>query len=327
MRIVALVVVGVLFAWILSRLDLHELGTRLANASPVDLALMVIAWLTASLLRPVRFRFLLRVLGQIEGVSYRTAWAALVLGAAVNAIAPMRAGDVMTAVFLRQTLGIDVHRSLTVIIADWACDFACVATVFLGALTFAPAPSAWIDQAVIVLVVILLVGIVGLWIVLNSRARVLALLDRVLARMVPRWRVRGCQVAEEILAGLAAIASWKIGLPLLLISALIWGFTWLAYWLGLHAVFMDAPAAGAAFNVAAVALSVVVPLGPGGLGAFEAASVLALTMFEIPLEAALAFAVIAHFLQLGSVLAFTVLAILMKQFHYRSLRVSSKAEE
>ena len=46
--------------------------------------------------------------------------------------------------------------------------------------------------------------------------------------------------------------------------------------------------------MAAVTLSFAVPLGPGGMGAFEASSVLALAVFDVPLEPAIAFAVIAH---------------------------------
>ncbi len=116
------------------------------------------------------------------------------------------------------------------------------------------------------------------------------------------------------------IGTWRVALPLLAISALIWALTALSYWLGLRAFIADPPLAAAAFNMSAVALSFAVPLGPGGLGAFEASSVLALSVFNIPLEVALAFAVIAHIFQLGCVLLFTALAALTGQIDLRSLR-------
>src|SRR5712671_1372976 len=135
-----------------------ELGRRLARASPSSLAAMLIAWLAALLVRPVRFRYLLNVLGHFQGADYRTIWAGMVLGAATNALAPMRAGDVVLAVFLRQRLGVGIHRSFTVMVADWACDFLCVVTAFLVALAFAPTVPAWTGHAIAVLLAMMLVG-------------------------------------------------------------------------------------------------------------------------------------------------------------------------
>ena len=326
-RIAAFAVVGIFFAWVLARLDWHEFGQRVAGASIADLAMMLVLWMSVLLLRPVRFRFLLHVLGHVEGADYRTIWASMVLGAAVNSFAPMRAGDVVLAVFLRQRLGVGMHQSFTVIIADWACDLVCVAIIFFGALAFAPAIAAWTDHAIVTLIALLLVGLAGAWAVLHWRTWVLVLLDRVLTRLVPRWQQRAMANAEEILAGLAAISTWKTALPLVLISLLIWGLAGLSYWFGLRAVFPDASVAGAVFNMASVTLSFVVPLGSGGMGAFEAASVLALAVFGVPLEAAIAFAVIAHMLQLGSVLLFTALAVLTRQIDYKSLRSGAQKRE
>jgi uncharacterized membrane protein YbhN (UPF0104 family) len=68
-----------------------------------------------------------------------------------------------------------------------------------------------------------------------------------------------------------------------------------------------------------VALSFIVPLGPGGLGAFEAAAVVALSVFDVPLEAAIPFAVIAHAFQLGSALLLAMLAVTTQKVDYRSL--------
>ena len=57
----------------------------------------------------------------------------------------------------------------------------------------------------------------------------------------------------------------------------------------------------------------------GGLGAFEAAAVVALALFNVPLEAAIAFAVIAHAFQLGSALVLATLTVIMQKVDYRSL--------
>src|SRR5207302_2001042 len=158
LRVAVLVVVVAVLAWAASRMDWPELGRRLAGASPGSLAAMLFAWLAGLLVRPVRFRYLLKVLGHVQGADYRTVWAGMVL------------------------------------------------------------------------------GIAGLFGVLRWRAQVIGLLDRVLARLAPRWQARGHDVADEVLSGLAEIGHWRTTVPLVLISAVIWGLTWLSYTLGLYAV-------------------------------------------------------------------------------------------
>src|ERR1700755_2424399 len=135
-------------AWAASRLDWAGVGRRVAAASPGYLCGMLAASVAALLVRPLRFRFLLNVLGHVQGANYRTVWAGMVLGGATNTFAPMRAGDVVLAVFLRQRLGVGIHRTFTVIVADWACDFICVVSAFLAALAFAPTVPSWTGRAV-----------------------------------------------------------------------------------------------------------------------------------------------------------------------------------
>jgi len=315
-----LALVGATITWILARLDWQEFRHRLADASSGYLALMLAVWLIVLLVRPVRFRFLINVFDRGGRAPYAPIWSAMMIAGAVNSLVPMRAGDALIVVFMRQRLGIGVQRTFSVIATDWACDFLCVAAAFVGALAFAPAVAAWTQHVVTVLAVVVALAVVGAAAVLYHRAFVLTILDRVLGRLTPRWQKRGLEMAEELLASFATIATWKVAVPLSLISALIWMLTGLSYWLGLRAFALDPPAAAAIFNMAAVTLSFAVPLGPGGMGAFEASSVLALSVFDVPLAAAIAFAIVAHVCQLGSILLFAAISALTHPVHLQSLR-------
>jgi uncharacterized membrane protein YbhN (UPF0104 family) len=101
----------------------------------------------------------------------------------------------------------------------------------------------------------------------------------------------------------------------------------LSYWLGLRAVFIEPSVALASFTMAAVTLSFVVPLGPGGLGAFEAAAVVALSLFDVQLEAAIAFAILAHAFQLGTALLLAAIAVTTQRIDYRALLLETKKPE
>ena len=326
LKVAAFVVVGAAFFWMLTRLDWKEFGNRILGASPVDLGLMLLFWMLALLLRPIRFRFLLNVLSQVRRADYRTVWAALLLGNTVNSFMPLRVGDVVLALFLRQRLGIGIHETAMVIIADWACDFLCVAAIFLGALAFAPVTATWTSHAIVILAVAFIAGGAGVLVVIRCRARALWILDLILSRLAPKWQTRAYQIAKETLDGLAAIATWRVALPLILLSVLIWSVIGLSYWFGLRAVFPDSSPVAALFSMAAVTLSFVVPLGPGGMGAFEAAAIGALSLFRVPIEAALAFAILAHSFQLLVILLFTVMAVFLQRIDYRSLWAAAKKD-
>jgi len=319
--VVRLVVIALFCAgavWALTRLDWVAFQRRIVEASPADLGLMLLLWIIALLLRPLRFQFLLRVLGQARA-PYAQVWTANMLGMAVNSFTAMRAGDVVVTLFLRHRLGIDIHRSLTVMAADALCDFLCVALLFLTALSFAPISAAWSTHAAPILAGVSVVVLATMALVIRFRPRVLAITDGLLARIDRPWAERLREMAQDVLAGVAAISQWRVCLPLVLMSAGIWVVIGVSYWFGLRAVSIEPSVAAASFAMSAVALSFIVPLGPGGLGAFEAAAVVALSLFDIPLEAAIAFAVIAHAFQLGSALLLAILAVTTQKVDYRSL--------
>jgi uncharacterized protein (TIRG00374 family) len=326
-KIVVFIVLTMACIWLLRRLDWSDVARRLSGASVPNLVGMTVAWLAALLLRPLRFKYLLGRLGYVEGVRYRTIWAALILGAAVNSFTPMRAGDAAMAIFLRQRLGMAVHRTFTVIVTDWICDFTCVALAFIGALTFAPTVVAWAGHTVTLLVGFLVLGVLGFAAVLLFHGRFLAMLNTVLSRIAPKKHQRIIEIVGEIFTGFAALGTWRVGAPLALFSALIWGLTWLSYWFGIGAVFAAANPAAAAFGMAASTLSFAIPLGPGGLGTFEASTTLALAVFNVPLEAAIPFAIIAHALQLGSLAVLIALAIVTRQIDFRSIGASGRATQ
>jgi hypothetical protein len=305
-------------AWALTRLDWAAFQRRIIEASPGDLTLMLLLWLTTLLLRPLRFQFLLRMLSQAR-VPYAQVWTANMLGMAVNCFTAMRAGDVVVALFLRHRLGIDIHRAITVIATDALCDFLCVALLFVAALSFAPISPAWTAHAAPLLAVVSIGALVTLALIIRFRLHVLAVTDRVLGRIDRPWAGRLREMAHDVLAGLSAISHWRVCLPLILISAGIWMMIGASYWFGLRAVSIEPSVAAASFTMAAVTLSFAVPLGPGGLGAFEASAVVALAVFDVPLEAAIPFAVIAHAFQLGSALLVATLAVTTQKIDYRAL--------
>ena len=155
----------------------------------------------------------------------------------------------------------------------------------------------------------------------------LALTDEVVRLIDRPWAGRLGRIAHDVLSGLSAISHWRVCLPLILISAAIWMVIGASYWFGLRAVSITPSVAAASFAMAAVTLSFAVPLGPGGLGAFEASAVVALAVFDVPLEAAITFAVVAHALQLAVALLAATLAVTIQKVDYQSLLAAAEKSD
>jgi len=323
-RLVVLAVFCAGAAWTLSHVDWGDLQRRVLGASAPDLALMLAAWTASLFLRPLRFQFLLRVLGPAPRARYVPIWAATMLGMAVNSFTAMRAGDVVVTLLLRHRLGIEIHRSLTAIIADAFCDFVFVSLLFLTALAFAPISAGWVGQAAPILAAATAVAVLGIVVVVAFRRPLLGMAERLLNRLNVSWGRKLHAIATDVLTAAAAIAHWRVFLPLILLTAMIWAVVGLSYWLGMRAVSIEPTIASTSFVMAAITLSFVIPLGPGGLGAFEAAAVVALSLFKVPLEAAIPFAVIAHAFQLGAALLVAGIAVTTQKINYRDLLAAAE---
>ncbi len=281
-------------------IDWPRLAREFAAAQPFYVAAMLAAWSAMLFLRPLRMLLLLRAVSRPVAGEYRTIWAAHAIGMAVNSIVPMRGGDVVMALLFRQRLGVSVPQALSIILVNRVCDTAAVAVVFLGALVFLPAAAPWAHGLALALIAGLVLGLAALALMVRLRAPLLTLLARRLARFErgARWHA----VAQDLLSGLATFRTARFTIVIVLISAALWGSTVLSYWLGIRALIAGVSVAAASFAVGAVGLSFIVPLAPGGFGVFHAATVFALQAFGVPVEPALAFAIIAHALQLLSVL-------------------------
>jgi glycosyltransferase 2 family protein len=289
-------------------IDWPRLGQEFTAARPSYLVAMLAAWSAMLFLRPLRMMLLLGAVSRLVPGAYRIIWAAHVIGMAVNSIVPMRGGDLVMALLFRQRLGVSVPQALSIILVDRVCDTAAVAFVFLGALVFLPAAAPWSRGLALALIAGLVLGFAVLALMVRLRARFLAWLARNLARFERgmRWHA----VAQDLLSGLATFRTARFTSAIALITVALWGTTVLSYWLGIRAVISGVSFAAAGFTVGAVGLSFIVPIAPGGFGVFHAAAVFALSAFGVPVEPALAFAIIAHALQLISVLVLAAITSL-----------------
>lgn len=314
-------------AWTIVKFDWNVIGRSLAEVPLLAVTAMAMAWLAALCIRPVRLIVLIRAMAPENQRGYWPLWCASMIAMGVNSIVPMRAGDMAMALVLRQSLGIRSGRAFSAMLVDRFFDVATAIVLFVSALLAAPAAASWTTPLVPSLVSALIVLVAGLWMSIRLRHLWLHLLERALAGLGARSRERWQRRAHDLFEGFAAIDKPSTVAAVLALSIILWSATTMSYWFGISAVWPSASVAAAAFAAGAVALSFIVPIAPGGVGVFHGACVLALSLFDVPLEHALAGAIMCHAFQLGSVLILAAVALASQGISLRSLTVAPDMSE
>ena len=260
-------------------------------------------------IRPLRTMVLARSLAPESRIRYSPFWTANIASLAVNTVLPMRAGDVLMAYILNRRLGTAGPTSVSIVLFDRFFEFATVIVIFATILLLVPAAAPWTQGAVAVLVPAVVVLTAGLWLVIRLRDFWMRMFDWIVGRLSSphMGRLRG--VVRELVDGFARLDSPK---AMSLVVALSIG-QWLAiagsWWFGLVSVWPSAGFAAAAFAASVVALSMIVPIVPGGVGVVQGAAILALSAFHVPTEPALALAIVVHAVQVAAVLLLGAFAL------------------
>jgi uncharacterized membrane protein YbhN (UPF0104 family) len=212
-------------------------------------------------------------------VGYLQAYGAMLLGGLLNAVLPARAGDLLRVQYLADRARVDRATLYGTELVDFWTDKSgwLPAFVLLG---LTGRPPWWMYEALGLMGAAAGALLVG----------VLLLRRRMRARLDGGWRGRFAR-------GIAASSPVRLAVTAVLLAALPWlwealAITRVGTLAGLHLGPLQAFVLLTAFN-----LAMVVPV-PAGLGVHEAASTAVLVSFGVPVEYAVAFALVYHASQL-----------------------------
>ncbi|HEX5416420.1 MAG TPA: lysylphosphatidylglycerol synthase transmembrane domain-containing protein [Chloroflexota bacterium] len=288
--IITLVFVGLL-VW---KIDLHEVGTALAQANYVWVIPAVCCTLTSYALRTLRWRIILR---PIRPLGFRTLLPVLMIGFMANNLLPARMGELVRAYALGRKTGLSKSLGLATILLERLCDGISLIVVLGIIALFYPLPLA-VREAGTIAGGIFLAGGIGT-LVLLTRQRLAIRVIGLVVRPLPKRL--GEQVTAKTLAFVEGLRVLQHGKALLVIvawSAIIWSVEATSYLLilrGVHpALSSGTPLLAALMMMAVVNLGSLIPSAPGYIGAYQFFGVMALGAFGIPAGIALAVAIITQ---------------------------------
>jgi glycosyltransferase 2 family protein len=153
----------------------------------------------------------------------------------------------------------------------------------------------------------LIVGLTGLFI-LVLLPDVFIRSARWLARLiVPKFEEPVAGFLERFAAGLTILRDPRRFLLAFMWTVVHWLVCAASYWIGYRAIGLDAPFMSAVFVQSLIVLAVAIPQAPGFVGVFEGVAVLGLSVYGVPKELALAWAIAYH---VASYIPVTVLGLI-----------------
>ena len=223
--------------------------------------------------------------------SYGATAAAALVGLAVNSLLPLRAGEAARVIALNRRARTSPVESVATVALERILDVLCLLLLLLAALPWLP-EVGWVGAAAAVALTLtaVLVGAALAFALFGDRP--FHALDRFLKRFPFAHRVE--HVGANLRRGLVALRDPTLALTAVVLTVASWVLTSLSFWLLTLAFDLDLPLVSGVLILAAVGFSVILPAGPGSLGVFEAATVVALAAYDVPASAALSYAFTLH---------------------------------
>jgi uncharacterized protein (TIRG00374 family) len=306
------VIVGVAFAgfflyWALRGVDPERLKKSFLSIHLVFLLPMLGTLVLFFWLKTVRWSWLLRPLRPDQPLRTREVFPALIIGFMGNNVLPAHLGEFVRMYVLGRQYRLSKTAVLSTIVLERVLDFLAIIAIFAVALQFIPTPESWtlndvekgalraVRQSsyfiggICLLVFLMFVG--AAW---QSR-RALQVAEWLLKVLPVRLRRRCLETAHLIISGLQSLRSPWVLCVLMLMTLVHWGLNGLGLYLAALSFPTDAgvPLVAALFLLSITALGVTVPSAPGYAGTIQLCFVVALGVFGVERETALAASVYA----------------------------------
>ncbi len=301
---VIVVILGVLFALIIARLDLRKSWAALAGIDWIWVSFVLFLNMVNTWIEAMRWRLILSSVKKQMRTS--STFAAILVGVVGNTLLPLRLGDGARAYFLARKEELDVVRSFSTLMLDRILDitfFLCM-VAFTGMLFHLP---AFIEQAGFVSGVGLGVGVMALLALIRLR-RKLELKVRVKA---------GKKVAEQVsrfLEGLSGLKDLGILFPTSMLSILSWSVRWVMVLAMFRAFALELPLMGAFVVLVFSNLGIALVSTPANLGGFELSIIAALKVFGLDAEIGMSFAVVYHMVEVVPMVLLGMVTLWLSEF-------------
>jgi len=292
--LVALVIILIIVDW-------RELLEALSQAEYQFILLGVPVSLIAYGFRALGWKTLLK-----DEVPFKDVFLTMQAGYLLNNVLPLRLGELGRG-FLLGRKGLGFWRVFSTILVERALDMILAVGLLLGTLPFVLGASQASRVAYIVAVIVL-VGMLIMHLLARYQDWAVAQYEK-LGHKWPLLSRFGVERVQAFFTGLSALVDLKRFIRVLAFMVISWGLTVVYHYIVLLAFDPESAFLWAGFGLATAALGVAVPSSPSYVGVLEAVWIGSLSLFDVPVSTALAYALTVHLLHIIISCVFGVTAL------------------
>jgi uncharacterized protein (TIRG00374 family) len=227
------------------------------------------------------------LLGPVKAISVHRLFGVTMIGFMANNILPARMGEFVRAYALGKAETLPASLAFATIVLERVFDGFTLLAFLVAGLFFRAEP--WLVWSAVVSFA-LYAGVLGglLWL-RHGRG-----FGWALARLPLALRDRAARLLDSFALGLDALGDRRALAVVGALSLAVWGVSAATVWTLFAGFGLELPAHAAILVVAIVAAAVALPSAPGYVGTFQAGTVAALSLYEVPESAAFSFSLLFH---------------------------------
>jgi glycosyltransferase 2 family protein len=297
----ALVILALALVFVLARrIDLHQAWLILVDARWGWVCAAALVNLLNTLVEAARWRLILRGLGRPVGI--RLTFVALLAGSLGNILLPLKMGEGVRAWLVARRLQVSFLSVVSTTVLDRAIDLVCfVVPLGLAATTF-PLRTLLAPRSLAIAV--------GAAAVLACGLVVLRFVGRAPHAESAPWRhSRLSSAVRNLGAGFTTLRGHRTLSPILAVAVLSWLTRVAVVFAMAKALEIDLSLASAALVLVAINIGIAVISTPGNVGSFEGAAMGVLLLLHTSREAALAYGLGLHVVELVPTVVVAVLLL------------------
>ena len=322
------VILGILISVVLVYLSVRgiKLQDILSDLEKIKLSYVIIFILLILLmqwLRSYRWGVILQPLEKIDQVSL---FSVTSVGFLAIAAIPARIGELARPYLIAQRSNIKMSSALGTILVERVFDGFSVLSIAVIVLLLADLPSFLIESSIIFFLIALLIFCCIVFLILR-REKALKLINRILSRLPGKFANKIDDLIHSFIDGFQIVTNIRLLLYLFFLSALIWLVDVLAIYALLLSFGFTLPVIASFVLMIILIVGIAIPAGPGYIGNWHYACVLALSLFGLAKADALSFAVVYHFLSMAIVIILGVIFIPFNKFSISDMKKQMNNKE
>jgi phosphatidylinositol alpha-mannosyltransferase len=319
------VLMGGLVVFALSRLELSKIGHALVTAQPGWIALAVVLMMLSLFMRACSWHSALRAALPDSEIRWPPVIRATMIGVMASAVFPGRVGEPTRVVVLSRDVDGPTRRLLPVIAGTVFSQtlINLIALAILAGVTFSSVSLFNGNVAGEVTAVAIPLAVAAL---VLAGPRVMSFAERSRSARIARAADRVAGLLSLARQGLRVFATPRYGALAVGFQLLAWVLQWLACYMIILALRLDADATAAAAVLLAVNVSAILPATPSNVGVFQAACLVVLAAYGIGAGPGLAYGIILQAVEVGTALALGIPALLAEGLTLEDLRVRREPE-